>query len=687
MPLMVAAATRYRHLSELAIDFLERTGCPQSPQALAARLLGPAGQPAGDALPGGPAEPPGKRSGSWSPMAPLPFVRLVEELLGTDDRFARDSTGSWGLAAWERERRAPTADIALADVDFAVVDVETTGGRTEQHRMIEVAVVTVQRGEITGRYESLVNASHAVPAFITARTGITQEMVEGAPDGAEVLPEVRAMIGERRLVGHNIGRALGVLNYEALWHDLQPFGNPTLDTEELALRLLPELRRPSLGRVAAALGLATPLRDRALAGARLTAQVLRTLLGRLPAPPGETSGAIGTWGQLQGWLAGEPAGRQQRLHHARSGPSRAGPSRAGPPAGTLQALPAVPGVYTFRDAAGQVLYVGKAASLRERVAQHFSGTARALRRQDGLLDRTTDVVHEVTGCELDALLLESARIKSLKPPYNVQARSRQSCPFVRLESGPFPRASATQQLAGPALYAGPYRTSQQARHVVDALRRVFQLRSCRRILPAARPEMRRPCLRLGQGLCPAPCADQVTPEQYAVLVQYAWRFVTRGRAAALDALDQRIAELDQIAGDGDGVAWERRMLWECRARLRRVRREYRPVEGGIAGEDLVMAYRASHGGGVLFFVRDGRLLRRLDVAPGDLQQRDGEALTALLEARADDRPDPPHPPLDADQEAILLRWIYRHSGHPECVPAPAHTPTAEIARAVALALA
>src|SRR5262249_52276534 len=153
------------------------------------------------------------------------------------------------------------------------------------------------------------------------------------------------------------------------------------------------------------------------------------------------------------------------------------------------------------DVAGQALYVGKAASLRDRVAQHFSGTARALRRHAGLLERTAAVTPEPTGCELDALLVASARIRTLQPPYTAQARSPRGRPYLRCGGGASPRASACRRpLPAPGLtYAGPYRTTQQARHTVDVLRRVFQLRSCRRRLPATRAKLRLPCLRHGQG--------------------------------------------------------------------------------------------------------------------------------------------------------------------------------------------
>ncbi len=664
---MTAPATRYRHLAELAIDFLQGEGAPRPAAVLAARLFA---QPAA-AAPAG------------SASLASPFVRLVEQLLGEDERFVAVG-GLWALRDWAR------AADSLAGAPFAVLDVETTGGRTERHRLLEVAVVTIDGGTISGHYESLVNPRQALPAFVVELTGITQEMVEEAPPAEAVLPELREVVGGRILVGHNISSDLTFLNYEALWHDQPPFGNPALNTEDLALSLLPDLRRPSLSRVAAALGLAPPARHRALADARLTAAVLGELLRRLPDAAG---GVVATLGELQAWLA-SPAGRAhavaprravglaERQDRVRRLTARLAQQPL--PAGTLRSLPDGPGVYSFLDAAGETLYVGKAVSLRARVAQHFSGTARALRRQDGLLERTTAVEHQEVECELDALLLESSRIRALRPPYNVQTRSHRGSPLLRFEPGPYPRAGAATAAAGGERTAGPYRTTQQVRHTLRTLRRVFQIRSCRRVLPATRAKLRIPCLRLGQGLCPAPCADLVTPAHYALLVDYAWRFVTAGREAVLADLDARLGALERAAPDGAAApaatALEAQILRECRARRRRLRREYPPLAGGLAGDALVMAYPAAHAGAVLYFVRQGRLARRVVVPARDLEESRLAGIVAAGLA-ADAGGD-----LDADQASILLRWIYRRSGRPECVPAGDGVPPAAVARDVLAAL-
>jgi DNA polymerase-3 subunit epsilon len=623
----------YRCLAEQAIAFLEAGGAPRSAAELAAHLLGAATARVG------------------------PIMETLAGSLAADGRFRQDAAGNWGLATW---RARDAAEPPLQEQEFVVVDVETTGGRGEQHRLIEVAAIRLRGGQLAGHYDSLVNPGAAIRQYVTDLTGITQEMVDAAPAAGRVLDELRAFAGEAALAGHNVACDLARLNYEAVWHGLAPFGNPALDTQELAMRLLPALRRPSLARVAQALDLPQPLRHRALADARLAAAVLGALLARVDP---QTARALS---ELQAWLASPLAARQARVRRIRS---------VLPP-DALRALPDEPGVYTFRDAAGRALYVGKAVSLRQRVMQHFTGSARAMRLNDGLLDRTAAVEHVVVDTELDALLEEARRIRALQPPYNVQVASRRGCPFVRFEPGMFPRAGAAAAVGDePAEYFGPYRTTRDARYVIQTVRRVFQIRSCRRALPATRRAMREPCLRLGQHLCPAPCADLVTPQQYQTLVEFARLFVAAGKAAALAALDARLAAL---AAADEPEGWERRVLAECRARLARVRKEVRPIGGGLAGEDLVMAYPAREGGLVLFVVHNGRLTRRAHVPAHTVEPAAIEAVLSGGDAR------PPGEAAGSSESDILLRWIYRHHGERNLVPVLG---SGSVAAAAAAALA
>ena len=133
---------------------------------------------------------------------------------------------------------------------------------------------------------------------------------------------------------------------------------------------------------------------------------------------------------------------------------------------------------------------------------------------------------------------------------------------MRFEGGTFLRAEPGHAVEERgAHHFGPYRNAAELRHTLQTIRRVFQIRTCSRRLPARRPAMRIPCERLAQQLCPAPCADLVTAAQYNVLVDLALLFVTAGKEATLEAIGRRLEALEP----------------------RRPRRPRRPAAGGTSG--------------------------------------------------------------------------------------------------------
>jgi hypothetical protein len=215
-----------------------------------------------------------------------------------------------------------------------------------------------------------------------------------------------------------------------------------------------------------------------------------------------------------------------------------------------------------------------------------------------------------------------------------------------------------------ALYFGPYATDQAARHTAQVLRRVFQLR--------ARRHHR------------VPRAARITAHQYSVLVDYAQSYAAAGRGATLAALRNRLQVLRET---GQSSSWEYGALTACLARLLRVRREYRPLPGGLAGGVLVMAYPAADGRGALFFVHEGRLTSRARVAAAQASPAALEELIAThLRASATNQgPAEGQPPLSLEQTNFLLRWIHQHSGQRELIPAGAGRQPHEIAAAAAQA--
>jgi DNA polymerase-3 subunit epsilon len=202
--------------------------------------------------------------------------RLVTALLGADPRFTSDVEGSWGLVpepAW--------LDVPIADVRFAVVDVETTGMRARgDDRITEIAVVHVDGDAVAPAFTSLVNPGRPIPWRIAALTGISDAMVGSAPPFAEVADRVLAALAGRVFVAHNARFDWGFVQAEVeRAHDVQ-LRMPMLCTVRLTRRLVPELERRSLDSVMHYFGLETDQRHRAAGDALVTAHVLQRLVAR-----------------------------------------------------------------------------------------------------------------------------------------------------------------------------------------------------------------------------------------------------------------------------------------------------------------------------------------------------------------------------------------------------------------------
>jgi len=186
----------------------------------------------------------------------------------------------------------------------------------------------------------------------------------------------------------------------------------------------------------------------------------------------------------------------------------------------LKALPTNPGCYIYKDAAGEVLYVGKALNLRNRVRSYFQQSTAHTLKVRRMVARIADMDLVVTDSELEALILECNLIKQLKPYYNVRLRDDKQYPYLVLTlTEPFPRLLFTRRVrkGDGNKYFGPYTNS---RAVWDSLRliyKLFPLVTCRKSWNNT--PQQRPCLYHHMGLCPhAPCAGLANVEQYAQAV-------------------------------------------------------------------------------------------------------------------------------------------------------------------------
>ncbi len=230
-------------------------------------------------------------------------------------------------------------------------------------------------------------------------------------------------------------------------------------------------------------------------------------------------------------------------------------------AAVLESLPDSPGVYLWKDAAGSVLYVGKAKRLRQRVRSYFTSDHADSPKNRMMVRAIRDLETIVVGSESEALLLENNLIKEHKPRFNIQLRDDKSYPYVAVTIGePFPRVLVVRRLDVPgARYFGPYTDVTVLRKTLRVIRRVFTVRSCRYDLPGEAPE--RPCLDYHIQRCHAPCAAYQSEADYRGMISDVLAFLegrtVQVRTSLRERMDQAAQrlEFERAAEIRNSIRW------------------------------------------------------------------------------------------------------------------------------------
>lgn len=420
-----------------------------------------------------------------------------------------------------RESRQLTLDdlgTPLHRVTFCVIDLETTGGSADTCGITEIGAVKLRGGECLGTFQTLVNPGCAIPPEITVLTGITHSMVLPAPRIESVLPSLLEFIGDSVIVGHNVRFDLSFIQ-AALERSQRPrLTNRSVDTVALARRLVrSEVPNCKLGTLAEFLRLDHRPSHRALDDALTTGDLLHLLI--------ERAGGLGVTG-LDDLLslptmAGHKSAQKLRL---------------------TDALPRSPGVYLFRNAVGDVLYVGKATNLRARVRSYFSADDR--RKVGPLLRETAHIDHVVHPHPLSAAVHEIRLIHEHMPGYNRRLKEWARYVYVKLTlAETYPRLSIVKDVRDDgALYLGPLSSRATAQRVIDAVHSSVPLRRCagrigRRALRDA------PCTSAQLGVSMCPCAGGVDPDDYRMVVERAVRGLTSEPDLLLQPLAERLTSL------------------------------------------------------------------------------------------------------------------------------------------------
>lgn len=337
----------------------------------------------------------------------------------------------------------------------------------------------------------------------------------------------------------------------------------------------------------------------------------------------------------------------------------------------LKALPNQPGVYLFRDAEGEILYIGKAKALRERVRNHFRRDSGAHAKPEEMIHAIADTETIVTASEAEALLLESNLIKEYTPRFNIRLRDDKTYPYVKVTvREPFPRVVVTRRVhRDGARYFGPYADVGAMRRALRAIRKLYTVRSCHYALPKEAPQ--RPCLDYHIGRCKAPCVAYQDRADYQTMIEEVL-MVLEGRTGALARQTERRMQEAAAAMEFERAAELRDVVRGLRT-LAREQVALDPRGGDL--DALGIVRDGDDACGVILKIREGKLVGREAHSLTNVRQAaDGEILSAFVARHYLRQLDPPAEvllPFDCDDRLAMEEVLEQRTRRPVRIRVPA----------------
>jgi DNA polymerase III subunit epsilon len=374
---------------------------------------------------------------------------------------------------------------------YAIIDVETTGTSARHERITEVAVLLHDGRAVTDSFVTLVNPECSIPYFITRMTGISNEMVAGAPRFCEIARRLVEMTEGRTFVAHNASFDYHFIREEFLRLGYA-FERETLCTVRLGRKLLPGLSSYSLGKICEVMRIPNHSRHRAEGDARATARLFEILVQRA----GDAD--------IRQVLQKKPLRNTiSDLHQE-----------------ILSGLPHETGVYYFFDKEHHLIYIGKSLDIHDRVRSHFSGAM--TKRGMEMRDRVAYVSYERTGSEFIALLKESEEIKRQKPLYN--KAQRRTLNAYGLYDAPDTKGYLSLQIRnnrGKEIPAASFNNMTEAREFLFRLTEEHEL--CQRINGLYPGDG--VCFHYTIKQCKGACIGSESPADYNVRAEKALQFL------------------------------------------------------------------------------------------------------------------------------------------------------------------
>ena len=290
----------------------------------------------------------------------------------------------------------------------------------------------------------------------------------------------------------------------------------------------------------------------------------------------------------------------------------------------LKKLPAKPGVYIMHGEKDEIIYVGKAVSLKNRVRQYFQSSRNKGAKIERMVTHITRFEYIITDSELEALVLECNLIKEHRPKYNTMLKDDKSYPFIKVTvHEPYPRVLFARRMKkDKARYFGPYTSGGAVKDVIELVRKLYQVRSCNRSLPRDTGKDR-PCLYYHMKQCKAPCQGYVSQEEYRKNINKVIKFLNGDFQDAISELMEKMQKASEEMRYEDAMEYR-----DLISSIRKIGERQKITGYGQEDRDIIAVamddsedLRDQDAVVQVFFIRDGRLIGRdhfyLRVAKGD----------------------------------------------------------------------
>lgn len=274
----------------------------------------------------------------------------------------------------------------------------------------------------------------------------------------------------------------------------------------------------------------------------------------------------------------------------------------------LANMPEAPGVYIYKNIKGDVIYVGKAASLKNRVKQYFSASGDGRATVEKMVPQIESIDFIVTDSVQDALLLECTLIKKYLPRYNILLKDNKTYPYICITvSEEYPRVYYTRNTSEKELYFGPYTSAEDVRRAITALRRAFPFRTCTKQISRTE-KAKRPCLFYGIGECTAPCTYNISPEEYGKNINSITEFLRGHEGDILNNIER------EMLSASDALEFEKAAkLRDSLSSLRFISERRRVFGTGNVNTDIIAVASSVTSSFVsLLSIRGGKLLNAVD---------------------------------------------------------------------------